>query len=116
MQRHCVSMRMKLSTKEEIAATPLGNEYSIWIDGEQVTEGAADAVNVRGWLISIDLPSTAKLSAPRLSAQLTGKAVTAAALSRDLTSCTDVPVTLTLWSDFPKIGRFDRKNQCNQGP
>jgi hypothetical protein len=28
--------------------------------------------------------------------------------------CTDVPWTLTLWSDFRKIGRFDRKNSVVQ--
>jgi len=57
-------MRITLSRKGEIAATSLGNEYSIWIDGEQVTEGAVDAVDVRGWFIFLDSYSTAGLSAP----------------------------------------------------
>ena len=56
-----------LSTKEEIAATSLGNEYSIWIDGEQVHEGAVNAVDVCGWFISLDPPSQLQDSVPYVS-------------------------------------------------
>jgi hypothetical protein len=62
-------MRIKLSRKGEIAVTSLGNEYSIWIDGEQVTAGAVDAVGVRGLFISLDLLFQLRDSVPlRLSA------------------------------------------------